>query len=137
MRFQFLALLIVTFAGAGTFWYQSTAAICPIPLSYRVGVIDSHFTITKDEAKQRLSEAEAVWETQTGRELFVYDETASFVVDFIYDERQETADQERTDKARLDEKKKENDAIIAAAEELQKRYECESTKENYLNTIHE
>lgn len=123
MRFQFLAALVMTVVGAGSFWYQTTAAVCPVPLAYRVGTIDSHFSITKEEAKARLLEAEAVWEKQTGRELFVYDENAAFVVDFIYDERQEEANNEVSDRAHLDEKKKENDGLIAAAEVLQKKYE--------------
>lgn len=114
-------------AGAGTFWYQSTAAVCPVPLSYRVGSIDSHFSITKDEAKERLLKAETVWEKETGRELFVYDENASFVVDFIYDERQEEANMEQTDRTHLDQKKKENDDLIASTEALQKKYEELST----------
>ena len=41
MRFPYLVALILTVAGAGTFWYKSTAAVCPVPLSYKVGEIDA------------------------------------------------------------------------------------------------
>lgn len=124
MRFPFLVVLVLTFAGAGTFWYKSTAAICPAPLTYRVGEIDSHFNLDTEAAKKHLAKAEAVWEESAGRELFIYDEKATFVVDFIFDERQAEADIEVTEQNALDAKKIENDSLVDTIENLQKEYDA-------------
>ncbi|MEY2665619.1 MAG: hypothetical protein RLZZ480_724 [Candidatus Parcubacteria bacterium] len=123
MRFPFLAALVLTIAGAGTFWYKSTEFVCPVPLHYRVGTIDDHFNLTVEQAKNHLAKAEAVWEKEARHELFVYDDNATFVVDFIYDERQAEAINENSERAILDAKKAENDEIMKTVEGLQKEYD--------------
>ncbi len=131
MRFQYLIALVLTVAGAGTFWYKTTASICPAPLHYRVGQIDTHFNLDTEAAKKHLANAEAVWEDSAGRELFTYDENATFVVDFIFDERQAEADIEVTEQKALDTKKSENDSLVETIEDLQSEYDdlAESYKE--------
>jgi predicted RNase H-like nuclease (RuvC/YqgF family) len=133
MRFPYLVALILTLAGAGTFWYKSTAAICPVPLTYRVGQIDSHFNLDIEAAKKHLAKAEAVWEESAGRELFIYDEKATLVVDFIFDERQAEADIEVTEQKALDTKKTENDTLVKTIEDLQKEYD--SLSESYKKRV--
>ncbi len=123
MRFPYLLALVLTFAGAVTFWYQRTESICPVPLSYRVGQIDAHFNLSQEDAKKHLANAEAVWETSAGRELFTYDEDAAFVVDFVFDERQAEADIEVTEQQALDAKKVENDSLVKTIEDLQREYD--------------
>lgn len=133
MRFPFLVVLVLTLAGAGTFWYKSTAAICPTPLTYRVGQIDSHFNLDTEAAKKHLAKAEAVWEETAGRQLFIYDEKSTFVVDFIFDERQAEADIETTEQKTLDTKKSENDGLVKTIEDLQKEYD--SLSESYKKRV--
>ena len=87
MRSSYLIALSITLIGAGVYWYQATAYQCPVPLSYKLGTIDSSFNITPEEAKWHAAAAEAVWESAVGRELFTYDEQASFTIDFVFDER--------------------------------------------------
>lgn len=123
MRFSYLLALILTLAGAGTFWYKSTASICPVPLHYRVGQIDPHFNLDTEAAKKHLTNAEAVWEDSAGRDLFTYEENASLVVDFIFDERQAEADVEVTEQKALDTKKSENDSLVETIEGLQTEYD--------------
>ena len=127
MRFPFLVALISSLAVAGTFWYQSTAYICPVPLTYRLGQVDSHFTITREEAIARLTEAEKAWEEKTGRELFTYDENGVLVVDFIFDDRQAEADSEGAQRQELDRLFAETETLQKTIEESQKEYE-EKTK---------
>lgn len=122
MRSKFIIALFLTVVGASTYWYQLTARVCPAPLSYRIGEFDSSFTISKDEAKKYLAEAEAVWEEKMGRELFVYDEEAEFTIDFIYDERQETADSESAKRRQLDIDKEKSDKLHETVEALQSEY---------------
>jgi hypothetical protein len=123
MRFSYLLALTLTLAGAVTFWYQRTEAICPALLGYRVGTIDSHFTLSKEEAIAQLASAESLWEASVGRDLFYYDENADLAVEFIFDERQATADSELNQKQTLDAQKAENDVVFEKINDLQKEYE--------------
>jgi Matrixin len=123
MRFSYLVALTLTLVGASTFWYQSKAAICPVPIAYHIGVIDSHFNITREEAQAQLLEAERVWEAYAGRELFYYDEEAVLTVDFVFDERQATADFEASQRQVLDVEKEENDALFEKIKQLQDEYQ--------------
>lgn len=115
--------LWITLVIAGTYWYQSGAAVCPAPLSYRLGNIDPSFSITPEEAKLHISNAEAVWEKIAHRELFVYDEKSDFTIDFIFDERQATADLEEKKRQELDEQSQQNETVIATLEKAQQEYQ--------------
>lgn len=131
MRFPYLLALFGAILVAATFWYTRTADICPAPLSYRLGEIDDSFNLSVDEARSHIEAAELVWEQNANRELFVYDESAKFTVNFIFDERQELADSEAQQRETLDAQRSENDEIIASIETLQREYE--SLSANYRN----
>jgi uncharacterized protein YukE len=108
----------------GVQWYQSTAAICPVPLSYRLGELDAEFELSRAEAREHIAAATGVWESAAERDLFVYDEAAEFTVDFSYDERQATADSEAATQAELDARKAENEEVISTVEALQQEYDA-------------
>lgn len=124
MRSQFLVALFLTAVGAGSYWYQVTAHVCPAPLAYRIGKFDDAFGISIEEAKQHLLKAEAVWETEMNRELFVYDEKAEFTIDFVYDERQENADTELSERQQLDNEWKESEELARTVEKLQTEHQA-------------
>ncbi|MEY3783809.1 MAG: hypothetical protein RLZZ230_131 [Candidatus Parcubacteria bacterium] len=133
MRSQFLIALFLTFVGASSYWYQVTAAVCPAPLSYRLGELDSSFGISSAEAIQSITDATAVWEKAAQRDLFTYDENADFTVDFVYDERQKTADYELTERELLDAKRAKSDQLKAAVESLQAEYQ--KLSDTYENRV--
>lgn len=124
MRFSFLLALTMTLAGAGTFWYQRTATICPTPISYRVGEVDTHFNTSKEDIIAQLKKAEDVWEAYAGRDLFYYDENGTLPVNFVFDERQALADSEVTQRQSLDQQKQKNEELFEKISELQKEYEA-------------
>ncbi len=126
MRFPFLAGLVTTIALAVAVWYQNTSTICPAPLAYKINQIDSSFTITKEQAKAHVASAEAVWEKESGHDLFYYDENADLIIDFVFDDRQALANSEVSQKQQLDGKRDENDSLRKKIEELQKEYEEDS-----------
>ena len=133
MRFSILVTLFASLAIAGTYWYTRTASVCPAPISYRVGDIDASFEITKEEAKAKVKQAADMWESSSGRDLFVYDETADFTVSFVFDERQAIANSEAAQKKELDDKRAQNDAIMGSVESLQSEYETLSS--NYKSRV--
>jgi len=106
-----------------TYWYQSTAQECPTPLYYRLGELDASFDLSPEAAKQYVAEAEAYWENITRRDLFVYDDTADFTVNFIFDDRQEFANEEENLQAKLDDQRTESEQIKEVIEGLQEDYD--------------
>lgn len=122
MRSIFSISLIATAIFAGIYFYQAAWEICQVPLGYRIGTIDDRFAIDAKEARAALSEAERVWEEATGRDLFIYDDDASFTVNFIFDERQALADAETSFKDRLDATENLTDAMRDTYDQLSARY---------------
>jgi len=104
-------------------WYTNTAAQCPVPLSYRLGTIDESFSLSEAEAKADIETAAAVWEESVGRDLFVYDESATFAVNFVFDERQESLNQEQLERQELDQTRSQNNDVLQQVESLQVQYE--------------
>lgn len=122
MRSSFAVLLIVTLMFGGGYFYYIAQAVCPTPLQYRIGALDERFGLSQDEAKLAVAEAAEVWENATGRNLFTYDETAKFSINFIFDDRQALAEAETEFKEKLDAAENINDAISSTYAALVKQY---------------
>jgi hypothetical protein len=136
MRFSYLLALTITLSLAGAQWYQSTRYICPVPINYRLGIIDDSFSITQAEAKQYIEQAAQVWEDVADQDLFVYNDDADFTINFVFDERQETANAQTADRERLDGIAVQNDQFRTQIADLQTTYQnrnvqFETTKTNY------
>lgn len=122
MKSSFFIALLITVFGAGVYWYQSSSAICPVPLEYRLGNIDPSFNLSREQALVYIEEAEDLWETEVQRDLFSYNEDATFSIEFIFDERQATANSEETQRETLDEQRVESEEVMQAIESLQAEY---------------
>ncbi len=123
MRIQFLLLLVVTAVFSVGYWYTATAQVCPIPLPYRLGVYDERFALPPERVREIIAEAEGAWEQALGRELFVYDESADFVIDFVFDERQRRAVSAAVTRERLDEQAAATEETRQTVERLSAEYE--------------
>ena len=117
-----LTLTLVGVLGVSS-WYSATAAICPVPLPYRVGELDPRFGADRAAAETAVAEAAAVWEDATGRELFRADPEADFAIEFIFDERQERARSEAEFRAALDAKQARNAELAVTLTELTSEYD--------------
>ncbi len=126
-QFLFITLFFTVIFGT-SYWYTSSAYICPAPIKYKVGEIDPRFNFTAEEAKKVLLDAEAVWETTANRELFVYDENSPFAVNFIYDERQQLARTEEEWRAVLDEQEKASKDISDKVASMNQDYKALEVK---------
>lgn len=127
MRYtSFIALFLACVLG-GVYWYQSTAYMCPVPLEYRLGELDPSFGLSREAAISHIAVAENLWEEAVDRELFVYSDEADFTIDFVFDERQETANDEVSERRALDEQRAQNNLVIATVEELQREYDSLTT----------
>jgi predicted Zn-dependent protease len=81
-------LLVMILGAIGVFWYKVPLP-CERPLHYSLGTFDSRFNLSRTDFLQEVAQAETVWEKALGKELFQYDETATFHVNLIFDTRQE------------------------------------------------
>ncbi len=61
---------------------------CDTPLSYRIGIVDTRFEISKNEFFIDIQKAATIWSNTEGKNLFVYDPKALLSVNLIFDERQ-------------------------------------------------
>lgn len=62
--------------------------VCDDTLYYSLGSFDPKFNLSQEEALVTIKEAEAVWESELGKNVFEYREGAEFKFNFIFDERQ-------------------------------------------------
>lgn len=123
MRSLFSVMLITTVLFAGGYFYNLAQAVCPIPIAYRIGELDDRFGLSLDEAKVAVAEAAEVWEVATGQNLFTYDDTADFTVNFVYDERQAFVSEEVAFSERLENAENINDALTTTYERLVSEYD--------------
>ncbi len=135
MRTRFGMTLFVVLLGAGAYFYFLSANVCPTPLHYRIGQIDDGFAITPEDAKATALGAEALWEGKEGRDLFVYDDSADFTINFVYDDRQALSDQEENFKNRLDAAENINDSLVSTYNNLVSDYE--KLKSSYETKVSE
>lgn len=82
-------IIIIFLLSSAVFWSKITkASSCDTPLAYKVGTIDRRFGISQDQLLQNLREASNVWSSKYGKNLFVYDDKATLMINLVYDERQ-------------------------------------------------
>jgi len=79
----------------GGYWFYVAEAVCDVPISYHIGTIDPRFNISEEEVRNAVSVGESMWEDATGRNLFTYDEKGTLAINFVFDERQEKANEEK------------------------------------------
>lgn len=128
MPFILILILGSTLAFGVSQWYVSTAAICPAPISYRLGDIDPRFSLSDTDAKQALATAEQLWESSFDRELFVYDDESSFALNLIYDERQQLSSTEEEWRLALDAKEAKGLATVNQVKIEAEEYEREQAE---------
>lgn len=88
----FVPLLLCCILGVSLYLLWEKAP-CNQPIEYSIGAFDERFGISQEELLASLSVAEAAWEKEAGRELFRFVPDAPFVVNLIYDERQERTEE--------------------------------------------
>ena len=131
MRSPFIVMLLATILFCSWYFYK-TANACVVPQSYSIGIIDPRFELATSTVETLVTQATEVWESQAGRNLFVYDPKADFKVEFIYDDRQATSDQAESQKEVLSEKEaaskkisEEYTKLVTQYDELKKDYDAE------------
>ncbi len=93
-RLAFLCILGGVSIGTALFFAPDMFSLqdgrpgCDTPIHWRLGDVDSRFPLDRDAFLKTVIRAEALWEQPLGKNLFVYDPDASFVITTQYDDRQ-------------------------------------------------
>jgi len=120
LLFWIIFLLVV----GGAVWSIEAARLpCQTPISYRVGQFDPNFGISQAEFLKTIREAEAVWEKDLGRELFIYDSGAQFPINLVFDERQERTKAQEQLEAKLAANAEDRSTIASSYQSLADQYE--------------
>lgn len=62
---------------------------CASPIKYSLGKIDSRFGLAREDFKDAIVEAEAIWERDVNRDLFTVIDSGELEINLIYDYRQD------------------------------------------------
>ncbi len=65
---------------------------CQKPITYSITNLDDKFALSKEEFLQDIEEAEKIWESSSGQQLFQYAEDGDLKINLIYDSRQKATD---------------------------------------------
>ena len=104
------------------------------PIKYRIGNLDPRFGISKSDFIDVCERAKSRWEKALGRTLFVYDATARFAVNLIFDKRQEQTIQRRKIQNRMDSRGRSYNRLIDQHSRLsQRKHESETAYERALD----
>jgi predicted Zn-dependent protease len=116
-------LFTITVLFGGGYWYYHVIAGCNVPLTYRIGEVDERFEISEDEIRTAISNAESLWEDGTDRNLFTFDPEGDLVINFVYDERQERADEEAAFRETLNQKEGMSESVKEEYDRLVEEYQ--------------
>lgn len=97
--------------------------VCDETLYYSLGNIDPRFNISEEEIKAIISEAESVWESELGKNVFQYRDGAEFKINFIFDERQQRANEKNKLDLQLDKLEENKNNISQEYNKLKASYE--------------
>lgn len=61
---------------------------CEEVVQYSLGNIDKNFGLSREQFLKAVKEAEAMWESGSGKDLFNYSDTGALAVNLVFDERQ-------------------------------------------------
>ncbi len=98
---KIIDLIILGFLFLFLFWQKDkivynfnflSASPCDFPITYRVGEVDQGYGLTSLQFISKLEEADKIWSSVVGKNLFRFEDDGKLVVNLIYSERQSMAD---------------------------------------------
>lgn len=97
---------------------------CRFPLSYRVGTIDPNFHLSEAEFSNAIHEAEALWETGVGRDLFAEGaEESALPINLVFDDRQAETDSLKETSSDIESRKSAYDSLRAEYDSLRTAFD--------------
>ena len=125
MRRALVSFFLLVAALAVGLGHRGRSAPCKEPITYGIGSFDARFGVSQADFLSALSQAEAVWETPLGRNLFQYSATSSRVtVNLVYDYREQATQELSTIKTSLKAGEGDYKTLEAAYSSLKSQYDA-------------
>ncbi len=136
ITFWLVVILICT--GAYGYFYFSHKKPCDSPIKYKLGSFDAHFGITQKTFLDDISQATTIWQKSAGKKLFEYNPNGSLVINLVYDERQQTTQQNAVLQADVNKIAGSADAVKQQYLSLEQQYKALQTEyASQLNTFNQ
>ncbi len=107
---------------------QVNAVPCHEPLTYRIGEIDPRFGVSENEILEAMNAAATLWSDASGREIALHSYEGQVIVNFEYDERQETVDGEMRFRERIESEQTRLNQLQAEYERKRDQFEARSDR---------
>lgn len=91
---------------------------CDSPIKYKLGRVDPGFQLSETKLLASIRQAGDMWSKPVGKELFEYDPNGKLTLNLIYDERQQTTQQNQVLKADVEKTSRLADSVKREYEEL-------------------
>ncbi|QQS16164.1 MAG: matrixin family metalloprotease [Candidatus Moraniibacteriota bacterium] len=97
---------------------------CRFPLEYRVGTIDPNFHLSEAEFLKAIHEAEAIWESGTGRDLLMEStDTDAIPINLVFDDRQAETDSLKETSSDIESRKSAYESLRSEYNALRKEFD--------------
>lgn len=126
MRY-FLTLLIILAGSFGFYYYQETV-LCEKPISYSIDSFDVKFGISKDKFLATIKEAELIWESGTGQNLFNSEADGTLKINLVFDERQRATIEANRSKGDIEESRSYYDSLLIQYKLAETSYKAQLRK---------
>lgn len=81
-------LLMISILSLSLFMLGGKKSLCRRPMLYSIGQFDHEFDLSPERFRDAIEDAESIWESAVGLNLFAYDPMATFTINLVFDERQ-------------------------------------------------
>jgi archaellum component FlaC len=115
----FLLAALIILAAA----FLRTASPCQEPLTYRIGIVDERFGLTRQEFASAVDMAAAMWGKPLSHELFREDHNGTIEINLVYDYRQEATDNLKKLNFKINNTKDSYEELKSRSESLKSEYE--------------
>ncbi|HEY0220800.1 MAG TPA: matrixin family metalloprotease [Candidatus Paceibacterota bacterium] len=117
-------------------WQQSFSSFfpCKAVITYDLGQFDTKFGVSKVDFLKSVSDAEKIWESAIGKDLFKYEEGGRLKINLVYDTRQETTQKLKSTGIAVENTKASYDSLKIKYSNLSSEYESlKNSFESRLN----
>ncbi len=122
--FKFISniVLLLIIAFSGFFIYQTVVPGCQTGIEYSLGSIPDEFNLNRETAISVAQQAAEVWNKEIGKTIIDYDPESPFMIEFIFDDRQQQTIQRLSSESNLDTSRETLENKFDSVEELEQNY---------------
>lgn len=119
--FVWTLVWVAGLCGVGYFFYYEKLP-CKQPIAYKIGTLDPRFGVSESDFEKDITQASGLWSGAAGKLLFVHDSHGALTISLVYDTRQQTSQEEVTQRAAINQTSQNAAQIKAQYMALQQEY---------------